>query len=355
MAADTAGRLGLRLPARARTPARARGAAAGGATPGTRSTTRRSCGASASGSPRSCAPSPTDPGVDQLLLLHDEPEGLAGAAARAGTPCGPGSRTVRRARPRRRSSPPPSPSCCPTASAASFLARGLPAVAGLRTALACARRSSARPAIRPGCARSPPRPAGPVGRRATGSTRRGQGARARAGLTVPARPVVTEADAAVAAAEALRGPVAVKASAAALRHKSEAGGVMLGSSGRGRGARGLRARRGRPAPAARVLVEAMAPPGVELRRRRAARRGRPGARRRPRRDLDRAARRRRGRPAAGDAGAGRGGAAVAARRRAAHRRARAAAGRPRGARRGSPRPPATCCSPRGSSCSSSTR
>ena len=36
-------------------------------------------------------------------------------------------------------------------------------------------------------------------------------------------------------------------------------------------------------------------------------------------------------------------------------RARAAAGRPRRARRGSPPAPATCCSPRGSSCSSSTR
>ena len=91
---------------------------------------------------------------------------------------------------------------------------------------------------------------------------------------MPEGRVVADAEDAVRAAEALGGAVALKASSPALRHKSEAGALALGVSGprrprrvrARRGGRAARAPTGRRRPRARVevLVEAMAPPGVEL-------------------------------------------------------------------------------------------
>lgn len=86
-----------------------------------------------------------------------------------------------------------------------------------------------------------------------------------AGLPVPAGRLVADADEAVAAAEAIGYPLALKAQSPALLHKSDVGGVVLGI----RDATALRsacaAMRGRIAvPLEGLLVEPMAKPGVEL-------------------------------------------------------------------------------------------
>jgi acetyl-CoA synthetase len=86
-----------------------------------------------------------------------------------------------------------------------------------------------------------------------------------AGIRTPPGHLVADADAAVAAARSLGGPVAMKLSAPDLRHKSDSGAVRLDVHGDGevRAAFGhLRALPGRGGTP--VLVEAMCPPGMEL-------------------------------------------------------------------------------------------
>ncbi len=148
---------------------------------------------------------------------------------------------------------------------------GLPAIAGLRTALVCARalRASRRgdPArLREIAARRPdsPRPrSGRMAGSASGRRRRccaSAGSRCRPGgsSTTSRRP-----------SSWLQGsayPVAVKLSGAHLPHKSDVGGLALDAAGRGRAAGGVRAAGGAAGgrPGAAVLVEEMAAPGVEL-------------------------------------------------------------------------------------------
>ena len=258
--------------------------------------------------------SPTDPAVDQLLLFYDEPAGLDAAlqaswdAVRDGLADGAGRRgrggarrlDAARAAPGRLAPRPTSSAACPRSPGCAPRWRSPP-------------RSAARPATRRGCARSPARPRG-----AGGAGRLAREAEAKALLRAPGwrcprarwpRTRTTRSG----SPRALGGPVAVKASSPALQHKTR-GGRARARRRRARTAvaRGLPRGVARPPPAAgggRVLVEAMAAPGVELVV--AARRDAvvPALVVGPRRDLDRAARRRRGRPAAGDAGAGRGGAA----------------------------------------------
>ena len=131
------------------------------------------------------------------------------------------------------------------ASAAAFLDRGVPAVAGLRTALACAAAlQPARRRIPLGCGRSPRR-------RRDGEAAGGRWlceADAKAllrahGMPVPDGRVAADADDAVRAAAELGGAVALKASSPTLRHKSEPGALVLGVERAGRGPRGVRARR----------------------------------------------------------------------------------------------------------------
>jgi acetyl-CoA synthetase len=83
------------------------------------------------------------------------------------------------------------------------------------------------------------------------------------GITVPDGRVVGTADAAVAAARAIGYPVALKVIAEGVIHKSDIGGVVLGLDSDG----DVAAEAGRilgVAPGARLLVEAMAEPGVEV-------------------------------------------------------------------------------------------
>ncbi len=213
-----------------------------------------------------------DPAVGQLLLYYDEPsgmdaglraswdavrEGLADGAADAAVPALVASTL---------------PELLQDESAAAFLERGVPAVAGLRTALACAaalRRRRGDPTRLRAIAAAASR--GDIG--AWLSEADVKGLLRAAGIAVPDGRVVDGEDDAVATAHELRGPVAVKATSPALRHKSDAGALALGVVGDDavRAAYRRVALAGRDAVAGarpeivvEVLVEAMAEPGVEL-------------------------------------------------------------------------------------------
>ena len=219
-----------------------------------------------------------DPAVERLLLFYDEPAGLDEAmkeswdAVRDGLADGAGPGAVVAST---------LPELLQDASAATYLERGVPAVAGLRTALACVE-ALGRPLGDPERLRAVAAAAGPVEAGAWLGEAEAKALLRDAGVAVPDGAVAADEDDAVRLAAALGGPVAVKASSAALQHKSEAGALVLDVRGRGRGPR--RVPRGAggggrragaadaadaagfaaPADPAGVLVEAMAPPGVEL-------------------------------------------------------------------------------------------
>jgi acetate---CoA ligase (ADP-forming) len=266
VAADTAGRLGLRLPAlRPHTRARLGALLPEAATPANPLDYTAIVWGEQERIAALVRAVADDPGVDQLLLLHDEPEGLGPElqpgwdAVRAGLADGaegaPAATLVASTL----------PELLPDRVAAEFLARGLPAVAGLRTGLACAaalQRPPGDPArLRVIAAAAATGAGAPPGDWLDEASAK---ALVRAqGVTVTRGTVVTEAAAAVAAAEALRGPVAVKASAPGLRHKTEAGGVMLGVFGPD-AVRAAYARAAAVGGGGSVIVEAMAPDGVEV-------------------------------------------------------------------------------------------
>ena len=134
----------------------------------------------------------------------------------------------------------------------------MPAVAGLRTALACAaalRRLPADPARLRSIAAVAAAPGSGDGRWLSEAEAK---ALLRAhGIAVPDGRVVADADEAVRAAGELGGAVALKASSPTLRHKSDAGALVLGVSGED----AVRAAFARVARAGRaVLVERMAAP-----------------------------------------------------------------------------------------------
>ncbi|OLE36576.1 MAG: hypothetical protein AUG48_06920 [Actinobacteria bacterium 13_1_20CM_3_68_9] len=214
-----------------------------------------------------------DPEIDQLLVLYDHPQGLAPeaaatwAAVRAGIVAGADeaqaatlvASTL--------------PDLVDDEASGELADRGVPAVAGLRTALACAqalRLSDADPARLRAIASAASQAAQRRARVVVG----GDGwideieskelLRA-AGIPVPDGRVVASEDECAAAMNELGGPVALKLCRPRLLHKGEAGAVALDleSEQEARGAY----RRLASAPAAdgaRVLMERMAAPGVEL-------------------------------------------------------------------------------------------
>jgi acetate---CoA ligase (ADP-forming) len=222
-----------------------------------------------------------DPSVDQLLIYYDEPadmeaglraswnavrDGLADGAAGGAVPALFASTL---------------PELLQDASAATLVERGVPAVAGLRTALACAaalQRAPGDPARlraiaaaaalqRPPADSARLRAVAGAAATATAASARWLGeADAKAllrayGVPVPDGRIVADADDAVRVAAELGGAVAVKGSSPMLRHKSERGAVALGVSG----ADAVRAAYARiAAPGRDVLVERMADPGAEL-------------------------------------------------------------------------------------------
>jgi len=205
-----------------------------------------------------------------VLVFYDQPHGLTGApeaswrAVREGVMLGaslsPVSVMVSSTL----------PELLDDAAAAEFAAAGVPAAAGLRTGLRCA-----AAALQSGAGADPSRlRAIAAAARAVTETGAAGGwlpeheakelLRA-AGIAVPYGLAVDGEDDAVAAWRELDGPVALKLSAGRVQHKTEIGGVALGLD-----SEGAVRRAHRPMAALAVehdgviLVERMAPPGVEL-------------------------------------------------------------------------------------------
>jgi acetyl-CoA synthetase len=208
----------------------------------------------------------SDPGIDQLLVVYDHPHGLgpeaeaSWAAVREGIVAGAAetdaatlvASTL--------------PDLIDETATRELAAHGVPAVAGLETALACAREL-----------RRPPGDAGRMREIAAAAASNGAAPGAwigeaeakqmlrEAGLPVPAGRVAADADEAVAIAAEIGWPVALKLSSPELLHKSEAGALALGVDDEA-GVREADARlRALPVAAgASLLVERMEPREAEV-------------------------------------------------------------------------------------------
>jgi acetyl-CoA synthetase len=213
-----------------------------------------------------------DPAIDQLLLLYDHPQGLAPeaaatwAAVRAGIIAGAAeseaatlvASTL--------------PDLIDDEASGELADRGVPAIAGLRTALACAQALRGQPAdprrLREIAAASGARPRGATpGRGADGwidEIEAKELLRA-GGVAVPEGRVVASEDECAAAADELSGPVALKLAGPRLHHKSDLDALRLNLRDRDQARAAYRELSASPAAdGARILVERMEPPGVEL-------------------------------------------------------------------------------------------
>ena len=208
-----------------------------------------------------------DPSIDRILIFYDQAadsgrggswaavrRGIAQAAVASGTPVMVSSTL---------------PELLDESSALEFMEAGIPAVAGLRTGLACAAALGEHPGD-PGRLRE----IGSGARRAALSAH-GNGTRwlaehdakellRSAGLGVPEGRLVVDEDDAVAALSELGGHVAVKLSAPALQHKADIGALALGLSTEDAVRDAHRRLTALGIEHAGVLVEQMAPPGAEL-------------------------------------------------------------------------------------------
>ena len=205
-----------------------------------------------------------DPGIDEVLVFYDRPPGLTGAAAeswdavREGVLAGAGAvagdaATIMVST---------LPEMLDDAAAWRCVQAGIPAVAGLRTGLACAAALRASPGdperlreIAGAAAKQPGTTSEWLSEHDAKELLRG------AGVSVVEGRLADDEDDAVAALAELGGNVAVKLSDAAIRHKSELGAVCLTLRDE---ARVRSAYRRLSALGASVLVERMATPGVEL-------------------------------------------------------------------------------------------
>lgn len=207
-----------------------------------------------------------DPAIEQVLVFYDHPPGLQGAPAEswqavqegilAGAQAGPVPVLVASTL----------PELLDDAAAWRLAQAGVPAVAGLRTGLACAAALARAPAdpgrLREIAAACPSPRSGDRGGRWL-AEHEAKALLRGAGLPVVAGRVAEGIDDAVAAWNELGGPVALKLSSPALRHKTESGGVALdlASEPAVRAAwRRMAANNG----SADMLVEEMAPLGAEL-------------------------------------------------------------------------------------------
>jgi acetyl-CoA synthetase len=209
----------------------------------------------------------SDPGIGRLLLLFDEPDGLS-ATAKVGWDAVRGALLAGA----ERSGAEPLlastvPDLLPERSALELAERGIAAAAGLREAIRCAA----------ALAGPPPAP-GRLEQIAAAAEHGGEGGvgawlgeaetkrlLADAGLPVPQFGLAAGAEAAVALAAEIEGPVAVKLSSPALRHKSEAGAMALGLEGAAEVREACeRLLRLPVADGAMILVEAMAEGEAEL-------------------------------------------------------------------------------------------
>jgi acetate---CoA ligase (ADP-forming) len=206
-----------------------------------------------------------DPAIDQVLVLYDQPVAIQGdpgeswAAVREGILAGA------------QASPAPVliaatlPELLDDTVAARFIRAGVPAIAGLRTGLACAaalRRPPADPArlleiaatasVQPNLNGIPP-----LGEHEAKELLRGRVP------VVQGRLAATEDDA-VRAFHELGAPVVLKLSAPSLLHKTERGALVLGLSSHTEVREAHRRLAELAVEDARVLVERMADPGLEL-------------------------------------------------------------------------------------------
>ena len=212
-----------------------------------------------------------DPSIDQLLVLYDHPHGLAPeaaaewAAVRAGIVAGAAeteSATLVGST---------LPDLVDDAASGELAEHGVPAVAGLRTVLACAQALRQAPGdahrLREiaGAARSAGRGVAASGRGEDGWVDEIQAKELlrAAGIAVPDSTVVDSEDECAAAVDALAGPAALKLVSPGLRHKSDIGAVHLDVRG-GPDARGAYRDLVSLRADGRVLVEPMVPAGVEL-------------------------------------------------------------------------------------------
>jgi acetyl-CoA synthetase len=214
-----------------------------------------------------------DPAIDQLLILYDHPQGLAPeaeadwAAVRAGIVAGAAETAAATL------VASTLPDLIDDTASAELAREGVPVVAGLRTALLCARALRA-PDGDPGRLRevaAAARSASPPTDEAATEAVEGRWLdeiEAKellrgAGVPVPPGTVVANEDECALAVEGLDAPVAIKAAAATLRHKSDSGALRLGITTAAAARRAYR-EVSRAAPEARILVERMIEPGAEL-------------------------------------------------------------------------------------------
>jgi acyl-CoA synthetase (NDP forming) len=208
-----------------------------------------------------------DPAIGLVLVFYDQPAGLTGAMAQSWRDVREGVMQGAALSPVGTLVSSTLPELLDDAAAAELAAAGVPAAAGLRTGLRCARALLA------------PGEGDPARLRAIAATARGRAPRdgawlpehvakqrlREAGVPVPDGRVVIDGDDAVRALAELQPSIALKVSAAGVQHKSELGGVALGLQS----APEAREAYARLATLAGehggvVLAEAMAPAGVEL-------------------------------------------------------------------------------------------
>jgi acetyl-CoA synthetase len=215
-----------------------------------------------------------DPAIDQLLILYDHPQGLEApaaaewAAVRAGIVAGA---DATRAATLVAST---LPDLIDDEASGELAERGVPAVAGLRTALLCAQALRRAPGdshrLREiaAAARAVSSPADPG---ASGAAAEGwldeidaKELLRSAELTVPPGCVVASEDECALALQELGPPVAIKAASPSLRHKSDAGALRLGIETREAARTAYRELAGAAGANGRVLVERMMPSAAEL-------------------------------------------------------------------------------------------
>jgi acyl-CoA synthetase (NDP forming) len=207
-----------------------------------------------------------DPNVDHVLVFYDHPPGLDGALGESWQAVEDGIADGAHASPVPVMVASTLPELLDDAAAVRFGEAGVPAVAGLRTGLACAAALQTPPPdparLRAMAAAANPRP---PSRGLTPPGGRWLAEHEVKALLRPTVPVVegrvvTSEEEAVAALADLGGRVAVKASHPELRHKAAAGAVRIGLETQA----DVRAAYRALAPSGAVLVERMAEPGAEL-------------------------------------------------------------------------------------------
>ena len=208
-----------------------------------------------------------DSGVDQMLVLYDQPADLEGAVDESWTAVREGIYAGAQEAPVPTMVASTLPELLDDAAAAHFAEGGVPAISGLRTGLACVaalRRAPGDPARLRAIASVVARRQSQLNGRPRLSEHEAKEILRGAGVpVVEGRVAVTEDDAARALDE-LGAPIALKLSAPSLLHKSELGALVLDLASADDVRAAHRRLSGLGVDGAAVLVERMAVPGVEL-------------------------------------------------------------------------------------------